>query len=246
MTEGCLSSLSSPWSSPSRVINRNSEAGVREGEDEMDLRSFDERGLLWKKLSKHKRLPVPVVISHRLGKHSHRHCHTLALSYEPKLVSWQISCTTPHACLFLFSGNLADQLQWLQHPASILISRDVGSDKRRKKISKMSSLMSNTLCELPLFSPPPLVWLLSSAVTLAVFLGATPCQVEFRDSDTVSSNPSTGWARATEKHQDRRTATVRETSWKRRGDWSWQSGAAVVSCDRLLPRRPDLKVFTAV
>lgn len=58
----------------------------------------------------------------------------------------------------------------------------MGSDKRRKKISKMSSVISNTKCELSLFSLPPLVWLLSTAVTLAVLLGATPCQVEFRDS----------------------------------------------------------------
>ncbi len=54
----------------------------------------------------------------------------------------------------------------------------------------MSSLMSDTKWELSLFSPlPSPVWLLSSAVTLAVLLGATPCQVEFRDSDTVSYNP---------------------------------------------------------
>lgn len=46
----------------------------------------------------------------------------------------------------------------------------------------MSSVISNTKCELSLFSLPPLVWLLSTAVTLAVLLGATPCQVEFRDS----------------------------------------------------------------
>ncbi len=46
---------------------------------------------------------------------------------------------------------------------------------------------------------PRLVWLLSSAVTLAVLLGATPCQVEFRD--TVSSNPSPGWVWAREKQQ---------------------------------------------
>lgn len=48
-------------------------------------------------------------------------------------------------------------------------------------------------------TPPRLVWLLSSAVTLAVLLGATPCQVEFRD--TVSSNPSPGWVWAREKQQ---------------------------------------------
>lgn len=46
----------------------------------------------------------------------------------------------------------------------------------------MSSLMSNIIF-------PLLVWLLSGAVTLAVLLGATPCQVEFTDSDTISSNP---------------------------------------------------------
>lgn len=87
----------------------------------------------------------------------------------------------------------------------------------------MSSLMSNTKCEPSLFltPPPPLSCL--AAVTLAVLLGATPCQVEFRDSDTVSSNPSSGLSvspgekngegdgrKRRERQAERREATDRE------------------------------------
>lgn len=125
----------------------------------------------------------------RLVQHSYCHSHTVALSYKLNSNWWQVSCTTLLACLFLFFCSLycSDMCRLRtgssnRYPASILISRDVGSDKRRKKISKMSSVISNTKCELSLFSLPPLVWLLSTAVTLAVLLGATPCQVEFRDS----------------------------------------------------------------
>lgn len=128
----------------------------------------------------------PPCHSQRLVQHSYCHCHTVALSNELKLVSWQVSCTALHACLFLFCSlhfsDVCTPPTSNRYPASILILRDVGSDKRRKKISKMSSVISNTKCELSLFSLPPLVWLLSRAVTLAVLLGATPCQVEFRAS----------------------------------------------------------------
>lgn len=110
------------------------------------------------------------------------------------------------------------------YPVSLLISRDVRRDERRRKISEMSSLMSNTKCEPSLFltpPPPPLSCL--AAVTLAVLLGATPCQVEFRDSDTVSSNPSSGLSvspgekngegdgrKRRERQAERREATDRE------------------------------------
>lgn len=101
------------------------------------------------------------------------------------------------------------------YPVSLLISRDVRRDERRRKISEMSSLMSNTKCEPSLFltpPPPPLSCL--AAVTLAVLLGATPCQVEFRDSDTVSSNPSSGLSVSPgeKKRRGRRTETQRKTS----------------------------------
>ena len=93
-----------------------------------------------------------------------------------------------------------------------------------------------------------LVWLLSRAVTLAALLGATPCQVQF--GDTVSCNPSTGWVWARQKIREEKegqTGMARKTSWKKRRDWWWHSGAAVVSCERpLLPRRPDLKCLKVV
>lgn len=75
--------------------------------------------------------------------------------------------------------------------------------------------------------PPPLSCL--AAVTLAVLLGATPCQVEFRDSDTVSSNPSSGLSVSPgeKKRRGRRTETQRKTSWKTRGDRSWKSGSQI-------------------
>lgn len=73
----------------------------------------------------------------------------------------------PAALEHLRLSSCADQHQ---QPFNIRNMRDVTSDERRKKISKMSSLMSNTKCELSLFPPPPPppAWLLSGAVTLAV------------------------------------------------------------------------------
>lgn len=147
------------------------------------------------------------------------------------------SCSTPHACLFPSRPSLPPFFFFyplthvcrlptsLSHgyPVSLLISRDVRRDERRRKISEMSSLMSNTKCEPSLFltPPPPLSCL--AAVTLAVLLGATPCQVEFRDSDTVSSNPSSGLSvspgekngegdgrKRRERQAERREATDRE------------------------------------
>ena len=130
--------------------------------------------------------------------------HSLLWAANP---NW-CSCTTPHACLFPSCQSLPPFFFFFSlthvcrlrtslsdgYPVSLLISRDVRRDERRRKISEMSSLMSNTKCEPSLFLTPPSRPALSclAAVTLAVLLAATPCQVEFRDSDTVSSNPSSG------------------------------------------------------
>lgn len=166
--------------------------------------------------------------------------HSLLWAANP---NW-CSCSTPHACLFPSRPSLPPFFFFyplthvcrlptsLSHgyPVSLLISRDVRRDERRRKISEMSSLMSNTKCEPSLFltpPPPPLSCL--AAVTLAVLLGATPCQVEFRDSDTVSSNPSSGLSVSPgeKKRRGRRTETQRKTSWKTRGDRSWKSGSQI-------------------
>lgn len=53
------------------------------------------------------------------------------------------------------------------YPVSLLISRDVRRDERRRKISEMSSLMSNTKCEPSLFLTPPPSSLLSGCCNIS-------------------------------------------------------------------------------
>lgn len=166
-------------------------------QDEIDLTSFDDRGLPWKKLSNHKRLLhswsfafSPSCHSQRLAKHTYCLCHPLALSDELKPVLWQISCTTPHACLFLFCLSPPLFASASDTPASMLILRDVGTHKCRRKVRKMSSLMSNTKCELSSSSAPPLVWLLSAVATLAALLEATAWQLAFGDAATSHQDDS--------------------------------------------------------
>ena len=195
----------------SKVIIRNSTS--RGGRDRLEE-------LWWEKLAmkeafrRHKRLlhssslalSVPAVTLADLSNNPLCcRCHTLC--FEPRtqtgvrvrrrmLVSSHLASLYP---LFFFFFSLTHVCRLRTslsdgYPVSLLISRDVRRDERRRKISEMSSLMSNTKCEPSLFLTPPSRPALSclAAVTLAVLLAATPCQVEFRDSDTVSSNPSSG------------------------------------------------------
>lgn len=219
-------------------------------EGEIDSRSFDERSSRWKKLFEGtKGFSTPLLFRSLSRLSLSQICQTThsaagvtlsALSREPKLVFvFDAACLSlPIAPVFtpiFFFYPLTHVCRLPTslsngYPVSLLISRDVRRDERRRKISEMSSLMSNTKCEPSLFltpPPPPLSCL--AAVTLAVLLGATPCQVEFRDSDTVSSNPSSGLSVSPgeKKRRGRRTETQRKTSWKTRGDRSWKSGSQI-------------------
>lgn len=136
-----------------------------------DAEIDSETGLRWKRLWEHNRLPhssslavCPCCHSPRSVKtHSLLLMSARALSYEPELVLEQISCMRlrlslsitelcPHCCCVA-------RHQPLQHAACHTFNthnmRDVRSDERRKKISKMSSLMSNTDVSLHCVQPPP-------------------------------------------------------------------------------------------
>ena len=149
----------------------------RDGEDEIDLKSFDERNSQWNKLSEHKRLLhfgsfFFLSLSPRFVRHTHTlsiccQCHTKLvlqqiLMYNAACLSLSVlpsspllfehpplACVCACVCVCVWDGGPAPAAET---PASLSISRDVRSDERRRKISKMSSLMSNTKCELSLFS----------------------------------------------------------------------------------------------
>lgn len=197
------------------ALQRLSSEIPRVEEGEIDSRSFDERSSRWKKLFEGtKGFSTPLLLRSLSRLSLSQICQTThsaagvtlsALSREPKLVFvYDAACLslpilpvfTPFFFFFFSLTHVCRLRTSLSdgYPVSLLISRDVRRDERRRKISEMSSLMSNTKCEPSLFLTPPSRPALSclAAVTLAVLLAATPCQVEFRDSDTVSSNPSSG------------------------------------------------------
>lgn len=151
------------------------------------------------------------------------------------------SCLTPHACLFpsrpslppFFFLSLNTCVQTADQPERRIPRQPFNIERCetwwKEKENKWDVIFNvkHQMWAFIISHPPPLSCL--AAVTLAVLLGATPCQVEFRDSDTVSSNPSSGLSVSPgeKKRRGRRTETQRKTSWKTRGDRSWKSGSQI-------------------
>lgn len=219
-------------------------------EGEIDSRSFDERSSRWKKLFEGtKGFSTPLLFRSLSRLSLSQICQTThsaagvtlsALSREPKLVFvFDAACLSlPIAPVFtpiFFFLSLNTCVQTADQPEQRIPRQPFNIERCetwwKEKENKWDvifnvkhQMWAFIISHLP---PPPLSCL--AAVTLAVLLGATPCQVEFRDSDTVSSNPSSGLSVSPgeKKRRGRRTETQRKTSWKTRGDRSWKSGSQI-------------------
>lgn len=213
-------------------------------EGEIDSRSFDERSSRWKKLFEGtKGFSTPLLFRSLSRLSLSQICQTThsaagvtlsALSRKPKLVFvFDAACLSlPIAPVFtpiFFFLSLNTCVQTADQPEPRIPRQPFNIERCetwwKEKENKWDvifnvkhQMWAFIISHLP---PPPLSCL--AAVTLAVLLGATPCQVEFRDSDTVSSNPSSGLSvspgekngegdgrKRRERQAERREATDRE------------------------------------